>query len=295
MLTICSHSPCMRQVCGSSSVVSEGVRLLRPGGTYVLVGMVHPNSQLNLTGEQIIRKCLTIRGEPIREGIQAGLSTDACWDPHARTDMQRSARRRACTCMNAHALHVAVTNARRDAYRHSFDAYSRTGTRTQLTDADTREHASYKPIGARGFTLHSTGSACKHVRPLEITCVVCPHAKPFFDFLSHVHFTGVQSESPLSQAPPPSCSQPPPPFLPIPSLSKTHLVPALQPPDSCCAHAGVHNYAPRHLHRALEFLARTVDAYPYAELVSPLYKLQDIATALEVARQQNYFRVCLAP
>ena len=47
---------------GASSVVTEGIRLLRPGGTYVFVGMVHPDTKLDLTGEQVVRKCLTIRG-----------------------------------------------------------------------------------------------------------------------------------------------------------------------------------------------------------------------------------------
>ena len=41
----------------------EGIRVLRPGGVYVLVGMVHPNSKLDITAEQIIRKCITITGK----------------------------------------------------------------------------------------------------------------------------------------------------------------------------------------------------------------------------------------
>ncbi|CAF1336275.1 unnamed protein product [Didymodactylos carnosus] len=49
-------------VCGSSTVVNDGIRLLKPGGLYLLIGMVHPQSKLEITGEQIIRKCLTIRG-----------------------------------------------------------------------------------------------------------------------------------------------------------------------------------------------------------------------------------------
>lgn len=52
-----------RQVCGVPSVVNDGFRLLKPGGTYIFAGMVHPHSQLNITGEQIIRKCLTIKGK----------------------------------------------------------------------------------------------------------------------------------------------------------------------------------------------------------------------------------------
>ena len=47
---------------GSPAVVPEAIRLLRPGGHYALVGMVHPDSHLDLTGEAIIRKCLTLRG-----------------------------------------------------------------------------------------------------------------------------------------------------------------------------------------------------------------------------------------
>ena len=50
------------EVAGVSALVPEGVRLLRPGGFYAFVGMVHPGTALDLTGEQIIRKCLTIRG-----------------------------------------------------------------------------------------------------------------------------------------------------------------------------------------------------------------------------------------
>ncbi|MPY91315.1 MAG: alcohol dehydrogenase catalytic domain-containing protein [Luteitalea sp.] len=50
------------EVAGVPAVVPEGVRLLRPGGFYALAGMVHPGSALEITGEEIIRKCLTIRG-----------------------------------------------------------------------------------------------------------------------------------------------------------------------------------------------------------------------------------------
>jgi len=50
------------EVCGASTVVNDGIRLLKPGGLYLLLGMVHPHSELNITGEQIIRKCLTIKG-----------------------------------------------------------------------------------------------------------------------------------------------------------------------------------------------------------------------------------------
>jgi threonine dehydrogenase-like Zn-dependent dehydrogenase len=47
---------------GSSAVVRDGVKALRPGGHYVWVGMVHPETPLDLTGESVLRKCLTVRG-----------------------------------------------------------------------------------------------------------------------------------------------------------------------------------------------------------------------------------------
>jgi len=50
------------EVCGSARAVPEGLRWLRPGGHYALAGMVHPESSLSLTGEALIRKCLTLRG-----------------------------------------------------------------------------------------------------------------------------------------------------------------------------------------------------------------------------------------
>lgn len=51
------------EMSGAKQVLWEGVQLLRNGGHYAFAGMVHPDSQLSsLTGETIIRKCLTIRG-----------------------------------------------------------------------------------------------------------------------------------------------------------------------------------------------------------------------------------------
>ncbi|XP_065175166.1 D-altritol 5-dehydrogenase-like [Sycon ciliatum] len=50
------------EVCGHKSVLQEGFRCLRPGGHYVLVGLVHPDSALPITAEDIIRKCATITG-----------------------------------------------------------------------------------------------------------------------------------------------------------------------------------------------------------------------------------------
>lgn len=43
---------------------------------------------------------------------------------------------------------------------------------------------------------------------------------------------------------------------------------------------GVHNYEPRHLHQAVEFLYRTRERYPWECLVTPPVALSDIASAL---------------
>ena len=50
------------EVAGSASVVGQGLEVLRPGGTYVWGGMVHPDTELTLTGEAVLRKCARIRG-----------------------------------------------------------------------------------------------------------------------------------------------------------------------------------------------------------------------------------------
>ncbi len=47
---------------GVKKVFADGMRVIKPGGYYSFVGLVHPNSQLDVTAEQIIRKCLTFRG-----------------------------------------------------------------------------------------------------------------------------------------------------------------------------------------------------------------------------------------
>ncbi|XP_071951983.1 L-threonine 3-dehydrogenase-like [Antedon mediterranea] len=63
------------EVCGDSSVIPEGIQLLRPGGVYVLVGRNQNNPSLNVTVNQLVNKCLTIKGvdsykpEHLQEGI----------------------------------------------------------------------------------------------------------------------------------------------------------------------------------------------------------------------------------
>jgi len=50
------------EVCGVSSVVPLGLSLLKPGGVVVLVGCVTPDTKLDITGDQVIRKCATLMG-----------------------------------------------------------------------------------------------------------------------------------------------------------------------------------------------------------------------------------------
>jgi len=50
------------EVAGAPEVVPEGLRMLRTGGQYLFAGLVHPDSALEITGETIIRRCLTLRG-----------------------------------------------------------------------------------------------------------------------------------------------------------------------------------------------------------------------------------------
>jgi len=50
------------EVAGIKELIPQGLELLRPGGDYVLVGLVHPDSALGITAEQIIRKCIRIKG-----------------------------------------------------------------------------------------------------------------------------------------------------------------------------------------------------------------------------------------
>lgn len=50
------------EAAGDPGVVPQGLRALRPGGHYLFVGMVHPRSGLDLTGEAVIRGCLSVRG-----------------------------------------------------------------------------------------------------------------------------------------------------------------------------------------------------------------------------------------
>jgi threonine 3-dehydrogenase len=57
---------------------------------------------------------------------------------------------------------------------------------------------------------------------------------------------------------------------------------------------GVHNYEPRHLAKAVDFLGSTRDVYPWAGLVSEPVQLDDLASALEPA-PPGKLRASVAP
>lgn len=50
------------EVAGVKELIPQGLKLLRPGGDYILAGLVHPDSEMGITAEQIIRKCISIKG-----------------------------------------------------------------------------------------------------------------------------------------------------------------------------------------------------------------------------------------
>jgi putative phosphonate catabolism associated alcohol dehydrogenase len=50
------------EVCGVKEGVAQAVRSLRIGGRYLIAGLVTPNSHLGVDGNQVTRKCLTIKG-----------------------------------------------------------------------------------------------------------------------------------------------------------------------------------------------------------------------------------------
>ena len=63
----------------------------------------------------------------------------------------------------------------------------------------------------------------------------------------------------------------------------------------CLTFRGVHNYGPRHLEQAVDFLSSTVDKYPYDELVSSSFGLDQVNEAVELALTKKFLRVCVEP
>jgi hypothetical protein len=58
---------------------------------------------------------------------------------------------------------------------------------------------------------------------------------------------------------------------------------------------GVHNYAPRHLERAVAYLAEAWNRYPFAEQVAKVLPLAAVDEALRLAASATAPRVGLSP
>ena len=58
---------------------------------------------------------------------------------------------------------------------------------------------------------------------------------------------------------------------------------------------GIHNYAPRHLDQAVDFLEKTILTYPYEDVLGPTYDLSDLSCAMKIAKEKVYNRVLIKP
>eukprot|EP01104_Vermistella_antarctica_P013542 TRINITY_DN4118_c0_g3_i1.p1 TRINITY_DN4118_c0_g3~~TRINITY_DN4118_c0_g3_i1.p1 ORF type:complete len:271 (+),score=20.93 TRINITY_DN4118_c0_g3_i1:439-1251(+) len=64
----------------------------------------------------------------------------------------------------------------------------------------------------------------------------------------------------------------------------------------CLTISGVHNYAPRHLDQAVQFLLSHHDRFPFESLISPTpFPLSQLDRAVEVSQQRHYHRECIDP
>ncbi len=63
----------------------------------------------------------------------------------------------------------------------------------------------------------------------------------------------------------------------------------------CLSLQGTHNYGPRHLEQAIEFLANNQEEFPFASLTSPAYSLDNLNEAIEIAFEQKWPRVSIFP
>jgi Zn-dependent alcohol dehydrogenase len=58
---------------------------------------------------------------------------------------------------------------------------------------------------------------------------------------------------------------------------------------------GVHNYHPRHLIQALEFVMANKSRFPFAELVDGCYGLDQVTQAMSDAANQRVLRAAIVP
>ncbi|MEI8214114.1 MAG: zinc-binding dehydrogenase [Planctomycetota bacterium] len=58
---------------------------------------------------------------------------------------------------------------------------------------------------------------------------------------------------------------------------------------------GIHNYGPEDLVAAVHFMQHAESKYPFAELVGPVFPLNEIDSAMNAARSSKNIRVCVRP
>ena len=58
---------------------------------------------------------------------------------------------------------------------------------------------------------------------------------------------------------------------------------------------GVHNYHPRHLIEALDFVAATASAFPFHDLVDGKYGLDQVGQAMKDAEDRKVLRAAIVP
>jgi threonine dehydrogenase-like Zn-dependent dehydrogenase len=64
----------------------------------------------------------------------------------------------------------------------------------------------------------------------------------------------------------------------------------------CLTLVGIHNYQGYHLRKSVEFLAQTIEKYPYNELIAPeTFPLEKLTEAIEAAKKKDFARVCVCP
>ena len=50
------------EVCGHPDVIKTGIKMLRTGGRYIIAGLVNPNANIIIDGNEILRKMITLKG-----------------------------------------------------------------------------------------------------------------------------------------------------------------------------------------------------------------------------------------
>ena len=58
---------------------------------------------------------------------------------------------------------------------------------------------------------------------------------------------------------------------------------------------GIHNYHPRHLIQALDFVVANRGRFPFREIVDSKFKLDDLAEAFKRASERSVLRAAIVP